>query len=242
MNIMMQSVAAVARRKASLGASSYYDQVMADSPLAYWRLGEASGTTAADETANNYDGTYVGSPTLGVTSALPSDANTAITLTEAQYVEATGVADLTGDWTVEAWVKPSATANSGRMIYSRWATNSTGRQIAIYITNSGNYIQVDVPFVAAILTGTTALSNGTWYHIAVKRESNAWTIYVNGVSDATTTNATAQESNGVVRLGRPETTTGTSSDDNAFAGSLDEVAIYSSALSGTRIAAHYAAA
>ena len=37
-------------------ASAYAAAVLADSPTAYWRLGEASGTTAADE-VGTYDGT-----------------------------------------------------------------------------------------------------------------------------------------------------------------------------------------
>ena len=35
------------------GGTSYSQEVLADSPLAYWRLGEASGTTAADASGNN---------------------------------------------------------------------------------------------------------------------------------------------------------------------------------------------
>ena len=45
---------------------AYADEVMADAPTAYWRLGEASGT-AAEEENNAHDGVYVATPTLGVT-------------------------------------------------------------------------------------------------------------------------------------------------------------------------------
>ena len=34
--------------------------VLADGPVAFWRLGDASGGTAVDATGNGYDGTYVG--------------------------------------------------------------------------------------------------------------------------------------------------------------------------------------
>jgi hypothetical protein len=233
-------VAAITRRKANAsGGVSYYDEVTADAPVAYWRLGEASGTTAADDTANNYDGTYVGSPTLGVTGAVAG--NTSVTFNVAQYAEATGVEDLVTDWTIEAWVKPaSGGGSSGRTIYSRWASNAAGRQISIYIRASDNKIQVDVPFVVAVLTGATALSDGTWYHVAVTRSGNLFTIYIDGVSDASATVSASQESNGVVRLGRPESAA--SADEFSFSGTLDEVAIYDAALSGARIAAHYDAA
>src|SRR5437868_14403115 len=44
-------------------ATEYRDTVLADAPTAYWRLGESPpATTAADESVNNYDGTYQNAP------------------------------------------------------------------------------------------------------------------------------------------------------------------------------------
>ncbi len=51
-------------------APSYSASVLADSPLAYWRLGEASGTTAADASGNGRTGSYLNTPTLGAAGAL----------------------------------------------------------------------------------------------------------------------------------------------------------------------------
>ena len=62
-------------------SSVYRAAVLADSPLAYWRLGETSGTVAHDETGNGHDGTYVGGVTLGQPGALTGDANTAVSST-----------------------------------------------------------------------------------------------------------------------------------------------------------------
>ena len=56
---------------------AYADVVNSLNPVAYWRLGESSGTVAVDETGN-YNGTYVGSPTLGVDGLLLGDTNTAV--------------------------------------------------------------------------------------------------------------------------------------------------------------------
>jgi hypothetical protein len=55
---------------------SYRDTVLGTPGLAgYWRLGEQSGTTAADETRTT-PGRYLGGYTLGGPSALAGDANT----------------------------------------------------------------------------------------------------------------------------------------------------------------------
>jgi RHS repeat-associated protein len=56
---------------------------LADNPDAYYRLGEAGGMTAADETGA-HPGIYVGGPTFGVTGALGSDSNTAVNFNQSQ--------------------------------------------------------------------------------------------------------------------------------------------------------------
>ena len=43
-------------------APSGYRDVLADAPLAYWRLGESGGATAADSSGNGRVGTYVTRP------------------------------------------------------------------------------------------------------------------------------------------------------------------------------------
>jgi len=54
--------------------ATYLDSL---SPSGWWRLGEASGTTAADEQAAN-DGIYESSPTLGEPGLVKDDADTAV--------------------------------------------------------------------------------------------------------------------------------------------------------------------
>ncbi len=46
---------------------SYSAAVLADTPRGYWRLGEASGTTAVDASGNNHTGTYLNDVALGRT-------------------------------------------------------------------------------------------------------------------------------------------------------------------------------
>src|SRR6266851_1974346 len=54
-------------------ASNYNTTVLADAPAAYWRVGEAAGTTMTDATANANNGTYAGGFTLGQTGAIVGD-------------------------------------------------------------------------------------------------------------------------------------------------------------------------
>ena len=57
---------------------SYSAEVLADSPLGYWRLGETSGTTLSDSSGNTRHGAYYGAPYLGRDSLLTSDPGTGV--------------------------------------------------------------------------------------------------------------------------------------------------------------------
>src|SRR5213593_2714324 len=57
---------------------SYRASVLADHPVAYWRLNEATGAVMADASGNGNDGTYAGAVTLGQPGALTSDGDTAV--------------------------------------------------------------------------------------------------------------------------------------------------------------------
>src|SRR5262249_13962061 len=62
----------------TIGApATYASTVLADSPAAYWRLGESSGSSAADSSGNANGGSYSGSVTLGA-PALITDLDTAV--------------------------------------------------------------------------------------------------------------------------------------------------------------------
>ena len=64
---------------ATVLAASYSSTVLADAPVAYWRLGESAGTAMVDSTANANSGTYQGGYTLGQPGAIAGDSDTAVT-------------------------------------------------------------------------------------------------------------------------------------------------------------------
>lgn len=58
--------------------SAYANTVLADSPIAYWRLGETSGTTASDATGHGWNGTINPPVTLGQPGAITGDTDPAM--------------------------------------------------------------------------------------------------------------------------------------------------------------------
>jgi len=97
---------------------AYRDAVLAKNPVAYWRLGEAAGPNALDETNNGHNGIYVGNPTFGQPGAIHGDSNTAVQFTGTNYVEIPDSADFsqltsTKGLTVEAWMRPDTLSFPG---------------------------------------------------------------------------------------------------------------------------------
>jgi len=224
----------------------YANEVLADSPVAYWRLGESSGTNAVDETGN-HDGTYVNSPTLSVSGALASDANTAVGFDPAQSEHVTAGLVTSTPVTFECWFKPSVevlTSSAGVALFS--AGSSSGVD-AIYLGVAAGSLTNELITVLSNFSGTTDYVGWTsstdtisaeWHHLAVVWDGSTYKIYLDGNEKTTeqTGSPVLYDASNVWLAGRSY-----GGGDKYLDGSLDEVAIYNTALSSTRIAAHYAA-
>ena len=72
------ALSAVALAAPASAAAQYRDAVLATGGLeGYWRLGETSGSAAADASGRAGPGSYVGAPGLGARGALSADADKA---------------------------------------------------------------------------------------------------------------------------------------------------------------------
>lgn len=206
----------------------YRSTVMADRPSAYWRLGEASGTDAFDSSGNGLTGVYVGTPTLGVTGAIAGDPNKAVTLngtTQYLTVADNDLLDPGDVFTLECWIKRTA-GTSGR-IFSK-GTNGyelTNENGPIYFLKSDG---------AVLNISTVSAPVGIYAHVVAAKSGAAINLYLNG-ADVTgaVTNATIVATTTQLNIGRYH------GGGNAYAGDLDEVAIYPTALSPARVLAHY---
>lgn len=239
-------------RKDTSGSTSgtYSTAVLADSPVAYWRLGEASGATAADQ-AGAHPGTYVGTPGYGATGAVAS--NTAITFSGDDYVSVPDHADFdfapASPFSIEAWFKTTSGAYQcivGNLElpasnYRGWELHmlsdsepAKGIRFNLIDSYPGSTISVD--------TNAGRYNDGAWHHVVVvyngSGTASGMTFYIDGSVVATSvlynTGITATASTQPVRIGaRIDGSLG-------FVGQIDEVAIYPTALSAGRVAAHYA--
>jgi hypothetical protein len=141
------------------------------------------------------------------------------------------------DFTISAWVNPSANTAWSRVFdfgtgtndYMFLTLNAGGGPIRFAITDSGGGGEQQI-------NGTGTLPPNTWSHVAVTLSGTTGTLYVNGQAVGTNTNMTLDPADlGTTTqnyLGRSQYPT-----DPYLSGDLDDVGIYSSALSATQIAA-----
>jgi hypothetical protein len=212
--------------------------------VAFWRLGEASGSTAADRAGSN-DATIAGHVTLNQAGAL-ADANTAMRFdgvdgTDVRAPNSASLMAINGSTaiTMEAWVNPqSVTLPSGyRLFYS--FPGQPGTYLGLY--NAGGTAR----FIASmVINGVQrsyyagpAVVTGTWYHVAATYDGTAMTMYINGTPVGQLTGLSGPLSLGAsgVQLGGYPVT----GASLGFDGLVDEAAIYSYALPAGQIASHH---
>ncbi len=224
----------------------YYTEVAADTPYLWWKLNETSGTSVADASGNSRTATH-NSVTVNQTQIAYTELDKSVRYTAASnsYTTWTPGSAITSSFTVEFWVRTTTTAAYQNVLGAWSAVSSSNYGFAFAITSGGtceaytansgftNY-QLHNPLMT--------LSTDTWYHVAAAYNSSTFDIkwYLNGALTATT-NAGAASSlwntSKPFTLGRL-TKDGTATD---FDGYLDEVAVYTSTLTGARILAHYEA-
>ncbi|HLN75838.1 MAG TPA: LamG-like jellyroll fold domain-containing protein [Nocardioidaceae bacterium] len=216
-------------------SGSYQSTVTADTPAGYWRMG---GTGSSVPATVGPSGTTVG----GVTStsgAIAGDTDGARAFDGSSgYVSVPSATalNMTGDLTVEAWVKPTvvqggvAVQKGGSSGYSVW-------QYRLGMTSGGQWR--GTVFVGSSAYAVTAPGSATlnaWTHLVLTRSGGTLAIYVNGTRVATASGAgTLNTTTSILGIGRSG-----ASATSYFRGSIDEVAVYAHALSAQAVAAHYA--
>jgi hypothetical protein len=225
---------------------TYKDVVLVDNPVAYWRFGESSGTTAVDEVGRSgtkpngtSPGAYHGGLTLGQSGAIVSDADTAARFngTSANVTAAgsgTPTSPLNGavpdPITLEVWVKRGSLSteqrifakNTGWLVLDFTATN----KVRLGISGGTG----DIAVSTVTVTDTT-----NWHHIVATKDGATAHIYIDGV-DVTgpVSNQTPIATSNSLYIGSQYGGGG-----RWFNGLLDEPAIYLTALDASRVQAHY---
>jgi hypothetical protein len=229
----------------SANAQTYPEVVLQDNPLAYYRFEDAVGsTTVADSSAA---GTNVGTinfddyalwPQLGLPGLDSNSIGFHLYTTNGNAeqgnvsVPYTPYLNPPGTFSIECWVLATSWATTSHRCplssvenynYGWWLRQSDESPNRwLYVQNGGG-----------IYMSAGNVTLGEWTHLVITYDGTTVTFYGNGAPLWTST--TTPNPN----LSEPLLMGGNPGFDGYWDGDLDEVAIYSNALSADRVLAHY---
>ena len=265
------SFAAIARNTAdawAIGNWDYTSTVTALNPWLYWKLDETAGTTAADTSGNGRTGTYnpnAAAFTRGIAGALTTDTpNLAVTLngtTSCINTTSTTTMNAPPQITEVVWFK-TTTTNGGKLL--GFEMPRTGVAIAgsggtydrhIYMDGAGKVWFGVYNGGYFTISSPTALNDGTWHMAAASMGAGGMSLYVDGTLVGSNANSAGEATTGWFRAGcgnlagwggswtgaNSPTTSTSPTQDRPFAGSLDEISVWQSVLTGAQIRSMYIA-
>ncbi len=216
-------------------SGSYDDVVKAGAPAAYWRLGEPTGTAAADASGNGRGATYAGTFALGQAGLLSGSADPAAKLvngtTDGSLTSTALGGLLGGSMTAEAWASSAGPAGAGtfnRLVSRGWGSaggwllaqekTTAGEQRARFSINAGG----------TVYTASAPLAPGR-HHLAGSYDGTTVRLFTDGaqVATAAVSGAALGTTASVVVGGTLDTDV-----------TVDEVAVYGRAVDPSHLRAH----
>lgn len=214
--------------------SKYATEVKSDRPAAWLRFAEASGKPIDSAGAGATTGAWTSAPAYGQAGAVGDGDDAAVHVAPDQRATvqlATPASTQTGA-TMEVWVKPDAATPD----FAYYLTADAGDYTATMRTyNQHDGASWGSTYGSAF--GAESVFSGfdasRWHHVVLTMAGSTSRTYLDGRQVAST-------SGGSLNLSR--FTVGARAGAGGFTGSLDELAVYPTALSATRVCAHYRAA
>lgn len=233
-------------------ADAYGAAVYGTSPSMYWRLGESSGTTAADSSREGFPGVYNSTSIVrGESGAIDGTSNSAIRFTSSknvfgtwnnrQTVISSRAVTSPSTFAIEGWFKTTSTGGGKLVGFGNSNANTTNASGTydrhVYMTPSGQLKFGTHDGAQHILAAPGTYRDGSWHHVVAQQSSAGMQLFVDGALVDSNTVSTASVYSGYWRLGGDTTWEG----DPFWVGSLDEVAVYGTALSPAQVQQHFEA-
>jgi len=202
----------------------------------YYRLGDKSGTSAADVKVTR-PGTISGAVTLGVAGAITGDADTAFKfdgLSSGVEVPKCS-ASINGSKAVslEMWTSiPAATK-----VYGHIAGFRNDVDINFYVLQLINQNKLEIRLKAGSASPMVSLyynvSYDVWHHVVITYNETVFSLFVDGLPVA------RAAATGVITNGTAPLYIGTNALNHFFAGKVDEVSLYAVALTDAQVQTHF---
>jgi hypothetical protein len=198
-------------------------------PLAWWRLDEMSGTSAADSSGNGHTGSVVNGPAW-TAGRVAGGLDLGGTQGHVRVASFSPPASLT----LQAWINAQANASMDSIILN---CNNTTYDFRILGTGFLEGIAGGVSLADTTVNFYSAGNAGTWHHVAYTFDSSNQeaALYIDGSVVATGTNTSGiAPTNNDLWIGRHS-----QFDFGTFQGVLDDVKIWPRALTSSEVFAEF---
>ena len=212
----------------------YAPEVLADSPAAYYRLGDAAESPdATDATGSELLGTFRNGVLQEADGGPFEDGDGAVSLDgvdDLVEVPDTAGLDLGDSFTLEAWIRPAG-ARAATLL-------DKGPGAYALRLDAANRVVLSKPGSGDVVTATTAVpADGAYHHVVVTKDGAAVAVYLDGAqATGPVVNRTVVDGTSALRIGA---STAPAANERPYAGDLDELALYPVALSAERVRVHY---
>jgi len=191
----------VLARTQSVSTNGYAKVVIADSPIAYWRLDETSGSTNAVDAVGSFNGTYVagaGSFTYGAATGIPHETDPALGVTGGATIQIPYAIEINpvGAFTVEGWFKAASATTGGNdyrvpisSMSNPYGEGPTGWLVYQTAGNNWSWWPYNGYYGSVQLQDNDQVVANQWYYLTLVYDGTTFTFYVNGVAEASGTDS-----------------------------------------------------
>ncbi|MFE6417422.1 LamG-like jellyroll fold domain-containing protein [Streptomyces rochei] len=244
-----------ARKALVEGTGDQYQGVaVADAPAAYWRLGEAEGTTLRSEVGGpDMSATYrpedsnVGYSRLDRTGVFGVGDDRAVDLGSTGHIEIPGsLPAASTDLSAELWFKTS-TPSAVLMSFQNAPIGQTPTSWHPVLNIDGDGKLRGEFFVAGgatPITSAQSVTDGKWHHAVLTAAGTTQYLYLDGVRIGSVNGTLVDHAAPYAYIGGGYSSPGwMGQPENTyyFRGTIDEVAFYRGSLSADQVSAHYRA-
>ncbi|WP_233189025.1 LamG domain-containing protein [Subtercola sp. Z020] len=222
-------------------ADNYGNRVFTDAPSLYWRLNDAAGSVAADSSQGLDPGVVSGGVTTGVTGALAGNPDKAFSFDgQSGGVATSARISNPQTYSLEAWFNTTTTVGGKIIGFGSSQTGNSGSYDRhIYLQDNGQIVFGTYTGQLNTITTPGSYNDGVWHQVVASQSSDGLKLYVDGRLIGTDPQTQAQPYDGYWRIGGDTTWGSSSSYLNA---SIDEAAVYDTAISAATVAEHYSLA
>ena len=209
-----------------------------NSLAADWKLGEPSGATSFADASGNGNAGSCGSacPTLGAAGKVGTAASFS---GSSQIIVPDSPSLRLNQFTIALWVFPTQVKSGYQLLVAKEDSSANNRNYGLYIAPNSLQVRYTV-WAADCATKLGANSIGqmalnTWNYVVFTYDGATAELYLNGVLDS----ATAAPAGGLCQAAVPLKIGMETSALLPFSGSLDDIEIYSQALTAAQVASSY---